>query len=188
MNVELTKITRGTLHEHIFTPPALPICFDSSGVANGYPLPAPLSFIVGVNAIAWGRSNEIYPYPRLEEIKAEWANVGHSMPEILSHWRNYGIFGTNIDGWFTLDPRNTDHILRAIALFGFVLWATEGEVKVLCGFHRSLGFHSLGPNGGISFAQFDNTDSEIYVVIPTIYSECDDPSTQYIKYDTLETE
>lgn len=189
MNVELTKPTRGSLHEHILSPPALPICFDSSSVVSSYPSESVLDFVIGINAIAWGQCNEIYPYPHSEEALAEAASVDHSIPAILSKWRNYGLFGTNIEGWFTLDTRNMDGILRAIALFGFVLWVDlSGEAKVLCGFHLSLGINTLEVGYGIHFEHLIGAGSEAYAVIPTIYAELDHPSTQYLKYETLETE
>ena len=194
MNIELTGPTTGALHEHISTPPALPICFDSSDMLSSYPPEGPLDFVAGINAIAWGQSNEIYPYPRQQEVLAEWSNVGHTMPEVLSRWRNYGLFGTNIEGWFTLDPRNMDGILRAIALFGSVLWVDRadepwgGEAKVLCGFHRNLGVNTLTVGPGIDFEHLLALGTEAYVVIPTIMVETDHPSTQYIRYDTLETQ
>ena len=191
MNIELTTPTRGALHEHISTPPALPICYDSSGVLSSYPSESALDFVVGINAIAWGQSNEIYPYPHLEEVLAEWASVEHNVPAILSKWRNYGIFGTNIEGWFTLDTRNVDGILRAIALFGSVLWVQHtdagGEAKVLCGFHQSLGVNTLEVGPGIDFEDLVLTGAEAYVVIPTILVETDHESSSYIRYDTLET-
>ena len=191
MNIELTGPTKGLLHEHISSPPALPICFDSSGVLSSYPTEAPLDFVVGINGIAWGLSNEVYPYPSSEEVMAEWAAVGHTVPEILSKWRNYGLFGTNIEGWFTLDPRNLDGILRAIALFGFVLLVVHTydgpEVKVLCGFHQSLGVNTLEVGPGIDFEDLVLIGAEAYVVIPTIMVETDFPAMQYIRYDTLET-
>ena len=193
MNIELTKPTRGSLHEHVSSTPALPICFESSGLLSSYPSKGPLDFVLGINALAWGESDEIYPYPHMEEILLEWASVGHSVPEILSKWRNYGLFGTNIEGWFTLDPRDTDSILRAISLFGFVLWVekadfpSEGEARVLCGFHRSLGVNALDIRRGIDFDHLNALGTEVYVVIPTILVETDHPSTQYIHYNTLET-
>jgi hypothetical protein len=74
MTIELTKPTRGALHEHVSTPwPALPICFDSSGVLSSYPSESSLDFVVGINAIAWGLSDTFFHYPRLEEVMAEWA-------------------------------------------------------------------------------------------------------------------
>jgi hypothetical protein len=125
---------------------------------------------------------------------AEAANVGPTVPEILSRWRNYGLFGTNIEGWFTLDPRNMDGILRAISLFGSVIWVQHisnqeerGDARVLCGFHRSLGVNTLEVRGGVDFDWLVKTGAEAYVVIPTILVETDFPSMQYIRYDTLET-
>jgi hypothetical protein len=194
MNIELTAPTRGSLHEHIFTPPALPICFDSSSVVSIYPSESGLDFVVGINAIAWGQCDEIYPYPHREEMLAEWTNVEHNIPAILSKWRNYGLFGTNIEGWFTLDTRNMDGILRAIALFGSVLWVDradhpdEGESRVLCGFHSKLGVNSLDVNPGTDFEHLIALGSEAYVVVPTIMAEIDHHSMQYLKYETLETE
>lgn len=189
MEVELTTPTRGALHEHISTPPALPICFDSS---DGVSHPSRskyfegLNFVTEVNTLAWGQCNEIYPVPYREEMDFEWANVGHTVPEILSKWRNYGLFGTNIEGWFTLDSRDMDSIIRAIALFGFVIAVQgDGVMGTLCGFHRSLGLHQFGCSRGIQFDNF--LPLEVYVVIPTIYVEADHPSSQYIRYDTLET-
>jgi hypothetical protein len=192
MNIELSKPTRGALHEHISSPPALPICFDSSSLINAHSSDTPLDFVVNINAIAWGLSGEHYPWPRLEEVLAEWASVEHNIPAILSKWRNYGLFGTNIEGWFTLDTRDTDSILRAIALFGFVLWVQHtdagGDAKVLCGFHRSLGVNTLEVGPGIDFEDFVLTGAEAYVVIPTLYVETDHVSSNYLKYDTLETQ
>jgi hypothetical protein len=189
MSVELTKPTKGMLHEHVSSPwPALPICYDSSSVLSSYPSESAIDFVVGINAIAWGKSDNFYHYPHLEEVMAEWAGVEHNIPAILSKWRNYGLFGTNIEGWFTLDPRNLDGILRAIALFGFVLWVdSRGEAKVLCGFHTSLGVNTLCISRGLTFDDLILTGSEVYVVIPTIMVETDHPSTSLIKYDTLET-
>jgi hypothetical protein len=119
-------------------------------------------------------------------MEVEWADVKHTIPDILSKWRNYGLFGTNIEGWFTLDARDTDSILRAIALFGFVV-AYDGKsaAGTLCGFHRNLGLHQFGCTAGIQFGNLELT--EVYVVIPTIMVESDHPSMQYIRYDTLET-
>lgn len=189
MNVELTKPTKGTLHRYVSDPPALPICFDSSGVVSSYPSESTLDFVVGINAIAWGQCNEIYPYPHLEEILAEGASVKHNVPAILSKWRNYGIFGTNIEGWFTLDTRDTYGIIRAIALFGSVLWVDlSGDAKVLCGFHQSLGVNTLETGYGIHFEHLLSSGAEVYVVIPTIMAETDHSSMQYLKYETLETE
>jgi len=193
MNIELTAPTRGALHEHVSSPPALPICFDSSGVLSSYPAKSPLDFVVGINALAWGESNEIYPYPHMEEVLSEWASVEHTIPAILSKWRDYGIFGTNIEGWFSLDTRDTDGILRAIALFGSVLWIEqadlpwEGDARVLCGFHRNLGVNSLDVGPGIDFEHMNALGAEAYVVVPTILVETDHQSTQYIRYNTLET-
>lgn len=193
MNIELTAPTKGALHEYISSPPALPVCFDSSFVLSGYPAATPLDFVIGTNAIAWGMSNEIYPYPHTEEILSEWANVEHSVPAILSKWRNYGIFGTNIEGWFSLDPRDSDSILRAIALFGSVIWVEQsdhpeqGDARVLCGFHRNLGINTLDTRHGIDFEHFLALGSEAYVVVPTILAETDHPSMQYVRYNTLET-
>jgi len=190
MNVELTTPTRGALHEHISSPPALPICFDSS---EGVSHPSHskyfdgLNFVAEVNVLAWGQCNEIYPVPHREEMEFEWANVEHTIPEILSKWRNYGLFGTNIEGWFTLDARDTDSILRAIALFGFVVAFDGHAVGTFCGFHRNLGLHQFGCIAGIPFENFDSTHAEVYVVIPTILVETDHSSSQYIRYDTLET-
>lgn len=193
MSIELTRPTRGALHEHVSSPwPALPICFDSSDVVSSYPSESALDFVVGINSIAWGQCNEIYPSPHLEEIFSEWANVEHTIPAILSRWRNYGLFGTTIEGWFTLDPRNLDGILRAIHLFGFVLWVrdgdADGEAQVLCGFHQSLGVNTLNIGRGITFEDLSRNGTEAYVVIPTIMVETDHPSTSLIKYETLETE
>ena len=190
MTIELTKPTTGVLHEHVSSPwPALPICFDSSSVLSILPAASPLDFVVGINAIAWGLSNEVYPYPRLEEVMTEWANVGHTVPEILTKWRDYGLFGTNIAGWFTLDPHNVDDVLRAISIFGFVLWVGNTyygpEVKVLCGFHRGLGVNSL--KGACGFENLAFWGTEVYVVVPTIYAELDFPAASLIKYETLET-
>ncbi len=193
MNLELTKPTKGILSEHVSSPwPSLPICFDSSGVLSSYPSESFLDFVVGINAIAWGQSNEIYHYPRLEEVLSEWASVEHNVPAILSKWRNYGIFGTNIEGWFPLETRNVDGILRAIGMFGFVLWVQHadigGNAKVLCGFHQSLGVNTLEVGPGINFEDLVLTGAEAYVVIPTIMVETDHPSTNLLKYETLETE
>ena len=193
MNIELTAPTRGALHEYISSPPALPVCFDSSGLVSMRVDRGPLDFVVGINAIAWGESNEIYPYPSREEALSEWASVGHSIPAVLSRWHNYGLFGTNIEGWFPLDPRNTDGLLRAIALFGSVLWVEqddipwEGRARVLCGFHRNLGVNSLDAGPGMSFEHLNTLGVEAYVVIPTILAETDHRSLQYIRYNTLET-
>ena len=195
MNIEPSAATQRSLWNHILTPPALPLCFDSSdgvthpkwsrpGAPNGES--TALDFVLEVNTLAWGQCGEIYPVPRQEEIAVEWANVEHYVPDVLSKWRNYGLFGTNIEGWFKLDPRNSDHILRAIALFGFVLWVELGEVRVLCGFHRNLGLHVFGSEAGTSFSRFGEP-SAIYVVIPTIYVEADFPGLAYLRYDTLET-
>jgi len=191
MNIELTAPTSGRLIDHIASPPALPICFDS---AEGVSHPSHskyfdgLNFVAEVNALAWGQCGEIYQAPRQEEMNSEWANVGHTIPEVLSKWRNYGLFGTNIEGWFTLDYRDTDSILRAIALFGFVVASHSASAPgTLCGFHRNLGVHQFGCIAGIPFANF-NQPLAVYVVMPTIYVETDHPSTQYIKYETLETE
>jgi len=194
MNIELTAPTKGSLHEHVSSLPSLPVCFDSSGALPLYPAKSQLDFVVGINAIAWGESDEIYPYPHMEEVLSEWAAVDHNVPAILSKWRDYGLFGTNIEGWFALDPRDTDSILRAVALFGFVLWVEQsglpmmGEARVLCGFHRALGFNTLNPGRGIDFEHFNVLGAEVYVVIPTIFVETDHPSTQYIHYNTLETQ
>lgn len=192
MNIRPVGQTRGTLHEHISSPPALPICFDSSdGVTHPRwtnPVVTDLDFVLEVNTLAWGQCDELYPSPHQEEIATEWNEVEHTVPAILSKWRNYGLFGTNIEGWFTLDPRDTDAILRAIALFGFVLWFGGNEVRVFCGFHRSLGIHVFGNTTGLYFEDLKNTDAEVYVVIPTIMAECEHPSTNFIKYDTLETQ
>jgi hypothetical protein len=197
MSIELSKPTRGTLHEHISSPPALPICFDGSeGVTHpkwsrsndSNNVVTALDFVLEINTLGWGACGEIYPVPRREEIATEWNNVEHNIPAILAKWRDYGLFGTNIEGWFTLDPRNGDSLLRAIALFGFVLWFEGNDVQVLCGFHRSLGINVFNTTQtGRGFKAFQNSNAEVYVVIPTLYVETDHPSTQYLKYDTLET-
>ena len=160
--IELTRGTRGTLHEHISSPPALPICFDSS---NGVTHPrwanpvdsntafTSLDFVLEVNTLAWGQCDEFYPPPHQEEIAVEWNNVKHTVPAILSKWRNYGLFGTNIEGWFT-----------------------------------ALGVNMFGEPSGLSFGDLQNLDAEVYVVIPTIYAELDHRSCSLLRYETLETE
>jgi hypothetical protein len=189
MNIKSTAI--GSLHEHISTPPALPICFDSSeGVthpkwnSNGGKFTT-FDFVIEVNTLAWGQCGELYPTQHKEEIELEIAQVGGKVHDVLSRWRNYGLLGTNIEGWFKIDPGNTDEILRAIALFGFVLWERGGEVYVMCGFHRNLGIHVFGIDHGMAFGQYRGA-SAVYVVVPTIYAELDHPSMQYLKYETLE--
>ena len=192
MKIKSVEPTRGTLHEHVSSPPALPVCFDSSDVArhpkwsNG--VVTALDFVLEVNSLAWGQCGDIYPLPLLEEVTFEWNSVGHSVPEILSKWRNYGLFGTNIEGWFTLDPRDGDSMLRAIALFGFLLYFNGNEVRVFCGFHRALGINVFGNPTGLYFEDLKNTNAEVYVIVPTIYAELEHKSTQYLKYDTLETQ
>jgi hypothetical protein len=191
MNIKPVGPTRGSLHEHVPSPPALPICFDSSERVT-HPkwtlTPDSLQFVLEINTLAWGQCGEIYPLPRQEEVVNEWNSVGHTIPEILSKWRNYGLFGTNIEGWFTLDPRNTDAILRAIALFGSVIFFNGHEARVFCGFHRKIGINIFGNNTGLYFEDFKNYDAEVYVVIPTILAETDHPAISYLRYDTLETE
>jgi hypothetical protein len=188
MKTEAKASTRGNLWDHILTPPALPLCFDSSEGVSIPPMSHPLDFVVRVNALAWGLCDEIYSYPSPQEVEVEWNNVGHTVPEILSKWRNYGLFGTNIEGWFTLDSVNVDHLLRAIALFGFVILNDGEDVKTLSGFHRNLGVSVFNyPDNHLMWGDLIY-ESEIYVVIPTIMVEADHPSVQYLKYSTLETE
>ena len=186
MNTE-TMPTRGTLWDHILTPPALPLCFDSSDKVSVPSMSHPLDFVLRINALAWGQCDEIYAYPSHQEVETEWREVGHTVPAVLSKWRNYGLFGTNIEGWFTLDPRNTDHLFRAVTLFGFALLENKGEVKILSGFHRNLGINAFNyPNNRVIYDDI-TSESELYVVIPTIYVELDHKSTNYLKYETLET-
>jgi len=188
MKVNLTEPTLGSLRQHVTSPPSLPVCFDSSEGVNCPRVEPPLDFIVKSNVLAWALCDEIYPLPHSEELDVEWNSVDHTVPRILSKWRNYGLFGTNIEGWFTLDPHDMDSMLRAIALFGFVLWVNEESVKVLCGFHRKLGINVFGEPSGLHFEDIKNFNAEVYVVIPTIMAECEHQSMQYLHYETLETE
>ena len=189
MEIELTRPTTGRLADHMSSLPPRRVCCDSNEDMGFMPPTEGLGFVAGINCLAWQQCNEIYRWPSNADGITEWENVGHTVPEILSKWSNYGLFGTNIDGWFTLDPVRED-IARAIQTFGFVIYTRKDDegsyARVLCGYHYNLGYSVFGCHHG--YTNLSDENAEVYVVIPTIYAELDHPSMQYLKYETLETQ